>query len=43
MRLEGSRILARVTGDTASFTRVLKQLPDMLTAVAGAIPTHYER
>jgi TetR/AcrR family transcriptional repressor of lmrAB and yxaGH operons len=32
VRLEGSLILARVVGDTACFERVLKLLPDMLTA-----------
>jgi AcrR family transcriptional regulator len=32
VRLEGSLILARVMGDTACFERVLKGLPDMLTA-----------
>jgi TetR/AcrR family transcriptional repressor of lmrAB and yxaGH operons len=31
-RIEGSLILARVLGDTACFERVLKGLPDMLTA-----------
>lgn len=31
VRLEGSLILARVTGDTACFERVLKGLPDLLT------------
>jgi TetR/AcrR family transcriptional repressor of lmrAB and yxaGH operons len=32
VRLEGSLILARVLGDTVCFERVLKQLPDLLTA-----------
>ena len=32
LRLEGSLILARVLGDTACFERVLKGLPDLLTA-----------
>jgi AcrR family transcriptional regulator len=32
LRIEGSLILARVLGDTACFERVLKMLPDMLTA-----------
>jgi TetR/AcrR family transcriptional repressor of lmrAB and yxaGH operons len=32
VRFEGSLILARVMGDTASFERVLKLLPDLLTA-----------
>ena len=32
VRLEGSLILARVLGDTACFERVLKGLPDLLTA-----------
>ena len=32
VRLEGSLILARVLGDTASFERVLKGLPDLLIA-----------
>jgi AcrR family transcriptional regulator len=32
VRLEGSLILARVMGDTACFERVLKGLPDLLTA-----------
>jgi AcrR family transcriptional regulator len=33
VRLEGSLILARVLGDTACFERVLKGLPDLLTAL----------
>ncbi len=33
VRLEGSLILARVLGDTACFERVLKALPDLLTAL----------
>jgi len=32
LRIEGSLILARVLGDTACFERVLKLLPDLLTA-----------
>ena len=32
VRLEGSLILARVLGETACFDRVLKLLPDLLTA-----------
>jgi len=32
LRVEGSLILARVLGDTACFERVLKELPDLLTA-----------
>ncbi len=32
IRIEGSLILARVLGDTAGFERVLKLLPDLLTA-----------
>jgi len=32
IRIEGSLILARVVGDTACFERVLKLLPDLLTA-----------
>ena len=32
VRIEGSLILARVLGDTAGFERVLKLLPDILTA-----------
>ena len=32
VRLEGSLILARVLDDTACFERVLKALPDLLTA-----------
>ncbi len=31
-RIEGSLILARVLGDSAAFERVLKLLPDLLTA-----------
>ena len=32
VRIEGSLVLARVLGDTAAFERVLKLLPDLLTA-----------
>ena len=32
VRIEGSLILARVLGDTTAFERVLKLLPDLLTA-----------
>jgi len=32
IRIEGSLVLARVLGDTAGFERVLKLLPDLLTA-----------
>jgi len=32
VRVEGSLVLARVLGDTAGFERVLKSLPDLLTA-----------
>jgi AcrR family transcriptional regulator len=32
LRIEGSLILARVLGDTACFERMLKLLPDLLTA-----------
>ena len=32
VRIEGSLVLARVLGDTACFERVLKGLPDLLTA-----------
>ena len=32
VRIEGSLILARVLGDTTGFERVLKSLPDLLTA-----------
>jgi TetR/AcrR family transcriptional regulator, lmrAB and yxaGH operons repressor len=32
VRIEGSLILARVLGDTTRFERVLKSLPDLLTA-----------
>jgi len=32
LRIEGSLVLARVLGDTTGFERVLKSLPDLLTA-----------
>ena len=32
VRIEGSLVLARVLGDTTGFERVLKSLPDLLTA-----------
>lgn len=32
LRIEGSLVLARVLGDTSSFERTMKQLPDLLTA-----------
>lgn len=33
LRFEGALVVSRVLGDTASFERVLKLLPDLLTAV----------
>jgi AcrR family transcriptional regulator len=34
VRIEGALVLARVAGETASFDRTLKQLPDLLTVAS---------